>query len=83
MSHAYIRLAQKGVIGVDYAGVKEDSRMVRNLIRNQAWSNPLRVRSPCPPLDFHANCRTKPLLACFFLGLCLDPKLLEGMASVL
>ena len=43
-------LAQKGVIGVDYAYVEEDSRMVRNLIRNQAWSNPLRVRAPCPPL---------------------------------
>ena len=24
--------------------------MVRNLIRNQARSNPLRVRAPCPPL---------------------------------
>ena len=29
--------------------------MVRNLIRNQARSNPLRVRIPCPPLDLPMN----------------------------
>ncbi len=43
--------------------------MVRNLIRNQAPGNRLRVRIPCPPLEIPANCRTKPLLACLFLGL--------------
>ncbi len=43
-------LAENGENGVDYAGELEDSRMVRNLIRNQAPGNRLRVRIPCPPL---------------------------------
>ena len=34
-----------------YAISSEDSRMVRNLIRNQAPGNRLRVRIPCPPLQ--------------------------------
>jgi hypothetical protein len=40
--------------------------MVRNLIRNQAPGNRLRVRIPCPPLEFSANSHTKPLLECPF-----------------
>ena len=49
-----ISFACKIMLAVELAEVLatdlEDSRMVRNLTRNQAPGNRLRVRIPCPPL---------------------------------
>ncbi len=42
--------------------------MVRNLIRNQAPGNRLRVRIPCPPLRELAITGENRLFWCFFLG---------------
>lgn len=57
-----------GIMGP--ATTSEDSRMVRNLIRNQAPGNRLRVRIPCPPLQTHAFSWSENAL---FLGCTLRP----------